>query len=1289
MRSSKLLTLGLSALFSLLVVMAAKPAAAQPTLTRFPAGTITFPNTPTGSSSLPLVVQIENTGGILSTLNITAVALSSATNYAILNQTCTAHPLAKVIANNSATCVVLLTYRPADGTGPDTANLVITSDTGGVPGTLTNIPLSGTPTGGTSLAAVPNVLNFGNLLVNASSDPKFTEIRNTGTTTISSLVVSALGGTNPGEFAGVQDGCNGQTLLPGASCTIQHLFKPTSATAGLSATYTVTGTASPALGAPITVTLNGNGVQPTLTTSGPVAFGSVMVGTVAGPTTVTVTNTSAVADLHIGNINHGDPVHFLISSDTCSNSTVPKGGANTCTFAVRFLPDSAVVFNDTINIPNDSATTPATVAVSGTGVLGTLSSSGPVSFTNNPIGVVGGPTTVTLTNTDATSSVTLGNLAQIGADTDKFFISNDGCSNAMLAPLGTCTFDVSFEADTAASFSDTILVPNNTAVPNFTVAVTGTTVQPAISISGSGAFGNVPINTTAGPQTITVTNTSAFADLHIGTLSKIGADTTKFAISNDNCSNQTVAAGGSNTCTFDVTFSPDDTNPASDSVLIPNDSATPNTTVSLSGTGEQAAISSSGAVSFTNIPVGTTSAPSTVTITNTSSTVDLHIGNLLRIGADPAQFTIANDTCSNATVAAGGSNTCTFDVLFSPNAAASFSDTVLVPNDSNTPNFTVGLSGTGVAPTVTDSGDVSFGSVPVGTTAGPTTVTITNTSAFADLHIGSLVKIGANPTNFAIANDNCSNATVAAGGSNTCTFDVTFTPTSAASFSDTVLIPNDSVADPSLTVDLDGDGVVASISSNGPITFTNIPIGTVGGPTTVIITNTSSDADLHIGNLQQIGADSSLFSITNDNCSNQTVPLGGSNTCTFDLSFSSNAAGSFSDTILVPNDSASPNFTVAASATAVQATLTTSGAVPFGNIPVGTTSIPSLVTITNTSADADLHIGTLSKIGANPAQFTIQNDNCSNQTVAAGGSNTCTFEVTFSPNAAAAFSDTVLIPNDSTTPNATVGLTGTGVLGGITSSGSGAFGNVNVGAQGGPNTITITNGSTTASVKIGILQQVGANPNLFSVQNDNCSNVTLAPSPGPGNTCTFQAVFLPTAAGSFSDKVLVPNDSTTPNFSVNLTGTGVVPGVALAQFNPTVLDFDLDLDKNVSASESQTTTIKNVGSAPLQITSLAIGGANAGAFSETDNCAGATLQAGASCTATVTFASNAEGDFNAALILNSNSVGTPFVVLLGSARLDNSGGCAISTGNVGTPTALAWGLAAAFLGLAALRRRAR
>jgi len=81
----------------------------------------------------------------------------------------------------------------------------------------------------------------------------------------------------------------------------------------------------------------------------------------------------------------------------------------------------------------------------------------------------------------------------------------------------------------------------------------------------------------------------------------------------------------------------------------------------------------------------------------------------------------------------------------------------------------------------------------------------------------------------------------------------------------------------------------------------------------------------------------------------------------------------------------------------------------FGNVNVGCTSAPQTLTVSNTGL-ADLVIGTLSITGTDASEFSIQNDNCSGQTIAPSGS--CTVDVAFSPTSLDLKSANLSVPSN-------------------------------------------------------------------------------------------------------------------------------------------------------------------------------------------------------------------------------------------------------------------------------------
>lgn len=345
-----------------------------------------------------------------------------------------------------------------------------------------------------------------------------------------------------------------------------------------------------------------------------------------------------------------------------------------------------------------------------------------------------------------------------------------------------------------------------------------------------------------------------------------------------------------------------------------------------------------------------------------------------------------------------------------------------------------------VAPAVDLS--VPFGDVTELTTASQT-VTVTN-SGTGNLLLGAVALANPLAAPFAIANDNCTAATVLPAS--TCTFNVTFSPGSVGTFTEVFDIPSNDADEPSITVVVSGNGTaqpVPNISvtdSVAPTTDQAVPFGTAGvGATlnqTVTVTN-SGNANLLVGTIAAANGLVAPFSVVSDNCSGQTVAPAAN--CTLGVRFQPTGAGVFNDAFDIPsNDSADPTITVTVSGTGtalatpdISVTDDSLPAddllVPFGNVTESTTR-DRTVTVTN-SGGADLVLGPIG--GANPvaAPFSILSNSCA----ALPGlvlvpAASCTVVLRYAPTSTGAASDSVDIP--STDPDeamVTVQLTGTGI----------------------------------------------------------------------------------------------------------------------------------------------------------------------------------------------------------------------------------------------------------------------
>jgi len=264
-----------------------------------------------------------------------------------------------------------------------------------------------------------------------------------------------------------------------------------------------------------------------------------------------------------------------------------------------------------------------------------------------------------------------------------------------------------------------------------------------------------------------------------------------------------------------------------------------------------------------------------------------------------------------------------------------------------------------------------------------------------------------------------------------------------------------------------------------------------------------------------------------------------------------------------------------------------------------------------------------------------------------------------------------------------VSLTCTGIQTAISTSGTGAFGNVIVGNVGGTNTITVTNNGTD-DLTIGTIVQTGEDTEQFIISNNDCDSQVLVPT----DSCTFDVTFHPLEGGAFNSSILIPNNSATPSVSIGLTGTGIVPGRGLLQIKTDVLDFDLE----VGTSLSQSTTLTNVGNGDVTINALTLEGDSN--FTQTNDCDGVTLAAGETCTITATFdAGDTAGNFNAVVSIDSSPGSLDFLVLLGSALLDDdtpdSGGCSFQGAAGGVSYAATWLLILPVAAIGFIRRRSK
>ena len=959
-----------------------------------------------------------------------------------------------------------------------TGNLTITSSDAGNP--TMNVPLSGigtaVPTG--QLSAAPASVNFGTVAVGASANQAIV-LSNTGNAAvhISSFAVSGTAYQVSGVTAPM-------TINPASSVTLTSSFTPT--TTG-SATGSLT-VASDATDSSLAISLNGTGAQAGVSVSPTTYnFGSIVQGqTKSQPFVLTNTGT---APLTISQISVSGGT-FSVSGLT-TPATVAAGG--TASFNVLFAPSTSGSAAGTVTVTSNAPNSPSTIALTGTGVAATVTlSASPATLNFGNINAGSSSSqTVTLTNS-GNSTVTI---SQVTVNAANFTATGITAPSTLAAGQST-PMNVTFSPTSTENVTGNITVSSSQGA-SAVVAVSGSGVQPAISITpASFNFGSIVDGQTKS-QSFTVTNTGTAAL----TISQISATGSGFSASGLTVP-AAVPVGG--TATFAVQFAPTTAGSLTGTVNIASNAPSSPTAVALSGTGTAATVTLSAnptSLSFAGINVGSSSSQ-TVTITNTGNSSAV----ISQVSVGAKDFATSGLT-PPMTLAPGQSST--LNVTFSPTTSENITGNITVSTSQGT-SAVISVSGGSVQPAISVTPvSYSFGNVVDGQTKSQA-FTITNTGT-ATLTVSQLSVTGGAFSVSGLATP----ATIPAGSTET--FDVQFAPTTVGSLTGTVSITSNAPSSP--TVALSGTGTAAVVTlttSPSSLSFSNINVGS-SSTQAVTITNTGN-ASATISQVSVSAKDFSTSGVT------AATTLAAGQSATLSVTFSPSASENVTGNITV-STSQGPSAVVSVSGNGIQPALTvTPASASFGNVTVGVSSTQP-IQVTNSGT------GTLSVTQVNVAGSGFSTSSLSLPISLAAGQSS-SFNVQFLPASAGAATGSLSIVSNAPNSPATVPLSGTGVAQTLTLSYSTtnlAFGNVNTGSSS-TLPVTITN-TGNGSVQISQISQSGTG---FSVTGSN-TPVTLAPN----QTLTFNVVFSPTAAGSDSGSVTVASNATGSPATISLSGTGV------------------------------------------------------------------------------------------------------------------------------------------------------
>jgi len=703
-------------------------------------------------------------------------------------------------------------------------------------------------------------------------------------------------------------------------------------------------------------------------------------------------------------------------------------------------------------------------------------------------------------------------------------------------------------------------------------------------------------------------------------------------------------------------------------------------------------------LTFSNQPIGSSSAPQTITLQNTGTApAQLAIGitnsqNFLGIPAPENDF-LESDNCGGLLAAGGG---CTIDVVFQPQA-------MTPPNSGRTATLTILDDAPGAPQTVTLSGTTGNGSsftvapnpIVFPIQAAGTSQTMTGFAFNAGdvpLLISSAVVGGANASAFTVDLTNSNGGGLACNNptSFTCGFTITFNPPSNATGTLTATVTfTDNAPDSPQVVQMSGSVAGAAALSISPLldpppqSFAfPVAIGTSSSINSITLMNPGTAA-VEVTALTASGPNVGDYSIGQTSCPPGSAPqsppfsIPSGVSCEVPIMFAPQAGPSGLRTAtltVVTNPAISGLPTITLQDDAVTNSdpglyyFTVPNPINFGGLLVGETGAEQYIvsimnespipcaggatscggplTITSIAPGLPDYVVSLNGVGADNAYCSLSFP----ITIPADGEG-CSYQIAFTPQMAGARNTQLTIQSNDPQGTITIPLLGFGVSVPLVQAlpASINFGSQATGVASLPITVTLENLGTAALSISSITPSAN-----FGVTNNHCTQ------PIPANSiCTFGVTVTPpsTSPGEFSGEITIADNGVFSTLQiVALSATGITgPALTLSAAS---LNFGSQLSGTTGAA--QTVTVTNSGNST--VTFATNGVSTVGDFVLVSTTCGPSLAPGATCIATVAYKPSVPFFEAGDLLFTSNAPGSPQLVMLQ--------GNGVSAGTLPSQTAL-------------------
>ncbi len=628
-------------------------------------------------------------------------------------------------------------------------------------------------------------------------------------------------------------------------------------------------------------------------------FGSVAAGT-TGTQIITVSNVGQGSQglaLNSAVISQAGTA-FALGPIVCSNfatsfaTTLPSGG--TCQVTISYTapvsgtpPIATITFTDNAALSNLTSTSVGgsnyaqTIALNGSGTTAPQPTEPPATI---PLSVNEAVTLNDQVNFTVSQTISFG-----PAPTLVVF------GNGMLSAVASSGLPVIFSSTTPAICSVTgstvtdlavgscIVAANQAGNAIYSPAPRVTQTIPVIGLFPLAlTFGDQLVGSTSATQSVTLVNAGSAA-LTVGAITTTG----DFTHPSKTCGTS-VPRGSS--CTISIAFAPKATGQLNGSLTVGA-----NGTVALSGAGiVPLARITPATYTFANQQVGTTSTAQTFIYTNTTysdtAPVSITVSSLALTGAAKTDYAIASDGCSGVTLAPAA--ICNVGVTFTPSVANNRVATLTVTDEAGgAAKATASLSGMGVAPTASLTGNTAFGKQQVGVTSAAQTLIYQNTG-IGPISVSSVSLSGMAAANYVVAIDACTGATLAASA--TCNIGVTLTPSAVGSLAAKLTVTDITGGAPAQSLSLSGTGAAPTISlGSGTVAYGAVKVATAK----TFTLNNSGNAPLVISAIALTTG--TQFNVIGGTCAVGSSVSNNGGSCTVIVRFTPSGTTGFGDTLTV------------------------------------------------------------------------------------------------------------------------------------------------------------------------------------------------------------------------------------------------------------------------------------------------------------------------------------------------------------------------------------------------------